>query len=131
MKNKKIFVDLSATLIHHGHIRLLKKASRYGKIIVGLSTDQEVKKHKGYYPELNFNQRKEILSSIKYISKIIPSKWKITDSFLKKNKIDIIIRGDDHEKDKFNIKTIIYPRTLGVSSNLIRLKAARIFLKKR
>lgn len=131
MKNKKIFVDLSATLIHHGHIRLLKKASRYGKIIVGLSTDQEVKKYKGYYPELNFNQRKEILSSIKYVSKIIPSKWKITDSFLKKNKIDIIIRGSDHKKDKFNIKTIIYPRTLGVSSDLIRFKASRIFLKKR
>ena len=128
---KKIFVDLSATLIHHGHVRLLKKASRLGTVIVGLSTDKEVKKYKGYYPELNFNQRKEILSSIKYINKIIPSKWKITDSFLKKNRIDIIVRGHDHKKDKFNIKTVIFPRTLGISSNLIRLKASRIFLKKR
>ena len=29
MKNKKILVDMSATLIHHGHIRLLKKAFNY------------------------------------------------------------------------------------------------------
>ena len=26
-------VDMSATLIHHGHIRLLKKASEFGKVV--------------------------------------------------------------------------------------------------
>ena len=49
MKNNKVFVDLSCTLIHHGHIRLLKKASKFGKVIVGLTTDKEIKKHKGTY----------------------------------------------------------------------------------
>ena len=33
---------MSATLIHHGHIRLLKKASEYGSVIVGLTTDDEI-----------------------------------------------------------------------------------------
>ena len=51
MKNKKklnVMVDLSATLIHHGHIRLLRKAFRkYGKLIIALTTDIEVKKQKG------------------------------------------------------------------------------------
>ena len=124
-------VDLSATLIHHGHIRLLRKAFRkYGKLIIALTTDIEVKKQKGYLPELNYNSRKEILSSIIYVKKIIPSKWKITDSFLKKNHIDIIIRGTDHKKDKFLIKQIILPRTKKISSSLIRKKAARIHNKK-
>ena len=70
---KKILVDLSATLIHHGHIRLLKKASKYGKVVVALTSDEEVKKYKGYNPELNFNKRKEILESIKYVDKVIKS----------------------------------------------------------
>ena len=39
---KRIMVDMSATIIHHGHIRLLKKASQYGDVIVALTTDQEV-----------------------------------------------------------------------------------------
>ena len=30
---KRIMVDMSATLIHHGHIRLLKKASEFGEVI--------------------------------------------------------------------------------------------------
>jgi|TARA_B110000259_G_C13820696_1_gene324568 glycerol-3-phosphate cytidylyltransferase len=129
MKKKKVLVDLSATLIHHGHIRILKKSQRYGKIIVALSTDKEIKKYKGYFPELNFKQRKEIVSSIKYVEKVIPSKWIITNKFLKKNKIDIIIRGGDHKKEKFHIKSIIFPRTKGISSKLIRKKAAKIFSK--
>ncbi len=130
MKKKRVLVDLSATIIHHGHIRLLKKSKKYGTIIVGLSTDKEVKKYKGYYPELNFKYRKEIVSSIKYVDKVIPSKWKITNSFLKKNKIDIIIRGHDHKKDKFQIKSIIFPRTKGISSKLLRKKSAMIYKKK-
>ena len=52
-KAKKVFVDLSATILHHGHIRLLKKAKKFGKVFVGLSLDKEVKKYKGYVPELS------------------------------------------------------------------------------
>ena len=53
--NKRILVDMSATLIHHGHIRLLKKASNYGDVIVALTTDDEIYNKKGYFPELNLN----------------------------------------------------------------------------
>tara|TARA_B100000700_G_C14343440_1_gene533776 strand:+ start:71 stop:484 length:414 start_codon:yes stop_codon:yes gene_type:complete len=125
-KIKRVFVDLSATLIHHGHIRLLKKSSKFGKVIVGLSTDKEIRRFKGYYPELNYNQRKEIISSIKYVDQVIPSKWLISNSFLKNNKIDVIVRGHDHKKDIFSIKTIIFPRTKGISSRIIRVKASKI-----
>lgn len=30
-KRPRVMVDMSATLIHHGHIRLLKKAQRLAK----------------------------------------------------------------------------------------------------
>tara|TARA_B100001248_G_scaffold72302_1_gene51214 strand:- start:5709 stop:6122 length:414 start_codon:yes stop_codon:yes gene_type:complete len=129
-KIKKVFVDLSATLIHHGHIRLLKKSSKFGKVIVGLSTDKEIKKFKGFYPELNFKQRKEIISSIKYVDQVIPSNWLISNSFLIRNKINVIVRGHDHRKDKFSIKTIIFPRTKGISSKKIRVKASKILKSK-
>ena len=61
-------VDMSCTLLHHGHIRLLKKAANLGKVIVALTTDDEILRKKGYTPELNFEQRKEILLAIKYVS---------------------------------------------------------------
>ncbi len=63
-------MDLSATLIHYGHIRLLKKANEIGDVVVALTTDEEVKRTKGYMPELNFEERKEIPESIRYVSRV-------------------------------------------------------------
>ena len=75
-------VDMSATIIHHGHIRLLKKAFEYGDIIVGLTTDEEILKAKGYTPELDYESRKEILESIKYVNQVVPTNWKIDNQTL-------------------------------------------------
>ena len=50
-------VDMSATLIHHGHVRLLKKASELGQVTVGLLTDKAVAKYKRV-PFFTFEQRK-------------------------------------------------------------------------
>ena len=117
---KNILVDLSATIIHHGHIRLLKKASKLGRVIVALTSDVQIKKHKGYKPELNFLQRKEILKELRCVDEVIPSKWLISQSFLDKNKIDIIISGADYISRKFKTKSINFPRTKGISSSKIR-----------
>ena len=95
-----------ATLIHHGHIRLIKNAKKYGDVIIGLTTDKQIRKFKGYYPELSFKFRKEILQSIIYVEQVIPSKWKIKDKFLKKNNIDVIVRGSDYKKEKFSSQFI-------------------------
>ncbi len=123
MKNiKNVLVDMSATIIHHGHIRILKKAKKYGKVIVALTSDSELKKIKKLKPLLNFNQRKEILKAIKYVDKVVISKWKISNQFLKKNKIDLIIRGHDHKNDEFDVKKKIFKRTRNISSSLIRKK---------
>ena len=78
---KKILVDMSATIIHHGHIRLLKKASNRGKVIVALTKDNEIKKFKNISPEISFKFRKEILMSIKYVDKVVGSPFFITQVF--------------------------------------------------
>ena len=69
-RKKRVLLDMSCSLIHHGHIRLIKKAARYGDLIISLTTDKDLKKFKKIYPELNFSQRKEILLSIKYVKKL-------------------------------------------------------------
>ncbi len=126
---KKILVDLSATIIHHGHIRLLKKASKLGRVIVALTSDIQIKKYKGYKPELNFSQRKEILESIKYVDKVIKSNWMIDNRFLKKYKIDYIVHGSDNSNKVDRKKMIIFKRTKGISSSLIRKKSIKIINK--
>ena len=121
---------MSATLIHHGHIRLIKRAQKYGELIIGLTTDKQIKKFKGYFPELNYKFRREILSEIKGVKVIVPTNWLITQKFLDKHKIDILISGGDYKNRKFKTKTINFNRTSSVSSTMLRKKSAKILKNK-
>ena len=119
-------VDMSATIIHHGHIRLLKKAFEYGDIIVGLTTDEEILKAKGYNPELDYESRKEILESIKYVNQVVPTNWKIDNQTLEEYNIDFLIHGDDNSNEISKEKLMIFPRTEGICSSDIRKKSFNI-----
>ena len=127
-KNRKInrdLVDMSCTLIHHGHIRLIKKARKYGKVFIALTSDKEIKNKKKIFPELNYSNRKEIISSIKYVSGIIKSKFIITNDFLRKNRFDLLIHGSDNRSliEKEYIKT--FKRTKNISSSILRKRAVK------
>ena len=127
---KNILLDMSATLLHHGHVRLIKKASKFGNVIIALTKDKEIKKHKGYLPEIKFRFRKEILQSIKYVSKVIPCNFFISNDFLKKHKIDYLIHGSDNLNSLPKEKIKLFNRTKNISSTIIR-KRACINLKKK
>ena len=127
---KIILVDMSATLIHHGHIRLLKKANNLGLVTVALTTDEEILKYKGYLPELSFQERKEILESIKYIDKVIPSPWKLDLDFFKNSGADILIHGDDNKNDIPEKYLKIFKRTEGISSSIIRERVMKAIVQK-
>ena len=66
-----VFIPMAVDLLHHGHIRILNKASKYGTLVVGLITDKGLKTYKGK-PVLNYKQRKEIISQIKVVDYVIP-----------------------------------------------------------
>ncbi|MAV05556.1 MAG: cytidyltransferase [Candidatus Pelagibacter sp.] len=121
-RKKRIMVDLTCSILHHGHIRLLKKASKIGRVVVALTSDDDIKKVKKFTSPLNFSQRKEILLSIKYVYQVVKSKWSITDSFLKKHNIDFLVHGNDN-RNKISTKYLkIFSRTKKISSTLIRSK---------
>lgn len=130
MKKKRVMVDMSVTLIHHGHIRILKKASKIGEVYVGLTTDKDLKKYKGYLPELNYSERKEVIESIKYVKKVVKVNFHVSEKDITKHNIDYLIHGNDLKTKSNSFKTIILKRTKGVSSSLIRKKASKIFNKK-
>jgi len=123
---KKILVDMSATLIHHGHIRLLKKAHNFGEVIVALTRDSEIKKYKGYNPEIKYKHRKEILESIKYVNKVIPCNFFINEKFLKKNNISYLVHGSDNKNEVKESKLIIFKRTKNISSSILRSRVLKI-----
>ena len=70
-KVSKVYVGMSADIIHEGHINILKIASGYGEVTVGLLTDSAISSYKKI-PYLNYKRRKTIVQNIKYVKKVVP-----------------------------------------------------------
>lgn len=120
---ERAMVDMSATIVHHGHIRLLAFASSISKhVVVALTTDEEVLMRKGYLPELSFDERAEILGSIKFVDEVVPSPWLIGDDFISLHRIDVLVHGDDNQNQVSTCEIRVVPRTPGVSSSALREK---------
>ena len=114
----RIMVDMSATLIHHGHVRLLHKAAQFGDVVVALTSDEEVKKKKGYTPELTFDERREILMAMRDVKEVVSCPWLITNEFLENHRCDFLVPDNSNQIPPEKLK--IFPRTEGISSSLLR-----------
>ena len=91
---KKIYVGMSADLVHPGHMNILKEAAKLGEVTVGLLTDEAIAGYKRL-PYMTFDQRKEVIENIKGVNQVIPQTTLDYRPNLKKLKPDIVVHGDD------------------------------------
>lgn len=92
----RVYIDMVADLFHVGHLNLIKQAKELGnKLIVGIHSDEDVISYKRK-PVIPYYQRIEIIRCIKYVDEVIENApLNITEDFLSKNNIDIVVHGDD------------------------------------
>ena len=112
-------------LLHYGHIELLRRAKQYGDyLIVALSTDEfnKLKNKKSYY---NYEQRKMMLESIRYVDLVIPeNNWEQKVDDVRNFKVDTFLMGHDWEGEfdflKDECEVIYLKRTEGISTTQIK-----------
>jgi glycerol-3-phosphate cytidylyltransferase len=97
-----------------------------GTVIVALTTNEEVRAMKGYDPELDYEARKEILESIRYVDEVVPCKWTLDDAFLDEHRVDLLVHGSDNRNPVSPERLVILPRTPGISSTLLRARALEV-----
>lgn len=95
-KSKIVITYGTFDLLHLGHINLLRRARELGNyLIVGLSSN-EFNMLKGKSSFFDFESRKMILESIRYVDKVIvESCWEQKIKDVKKYGVDIFVIGDD------------------------------------
>lgn len=98
-----VYLDGIFDLFHRGHIESIKQAKFLEKdvyLIIGLISDEDARKYKRS-PIISFDDRLEIIKSIKYVDKVIEkAPLFINKKFLVDNNIDIVVHGFYDEKDK-------------------------------
>ncbi|MDB5209795.1 MAG: putative methylisocitrate lyase [Sediminibacterium sp.] len=154
-KDKKVYVGMSADIIHPGHLNILKTARDLGDVIVGLLTDEAIASYKRV-PFMTYDQRKDIIENIKGVIKVVPQTTLDYVANLEMIRPDYVVHGDDWREGvqqktrsrvieallKWNGELIEVPYTDGVSSTAlqaaikevgttpgIRLKSLRRMLK--
>lgn len=91
---KKVYLGVTADIIHPGIINIITEGAKLGELTVGLLTDSAIASHKRL-PYLDYEQRKQVVENIKGVSEVVPQEdWSYVPN-LKKYKPDIIIHGDD------------------------------------
>ena len=140
MKNiKNVYVGLSADILHEGHINILKTASQYGNVIVGLLTDEAIASYKSI-PFLNFKQRRVVLENLRYVKKVIPQKTLDYVDNLNFIRPDYVVHGDDWKSGvqkitrdnvvkalkKWSGKLIEPKYTKNISSTIIKNKISEV-----
>lgn len=91
---KKVYVAMSADLIHPGHLNIIKQASKYGEVYVGILTDHAIASYKRL-PYLNYEQRAEIVRALKGVHAVIPQETLDYRPNLLKLRPDYVVHGDD------------------------------------
>jgi phosphoenolpyruvate phosphomutase len=93
-QTKTVYISMSTDIIHPGHIKLLERASKLGKITVGVLTDEAIASYKRY-PLLSLEKRKTIISNLKYVDNVIEQNTVDYEDNLRKLKPDYVVHGDD------------------------------------
>lgn len=108
-------------LFHIGHLNMLKRLKDKGdRLIVGVSTD-EFNALKGKRPIVPFEQRIEIVRSIRYVDEAIPeSTWEQKRNDISKYGVDVFGIGEDW-KGRFDdledqVEVVYLSRTSGIST---------------
>ena len=96
MKKKIVYVAGCFDLFHKGHVNLLKEASKYGNVIIGLLTDDAVKSFKRQ-PINTYEERFAVLNSVKYVKSITPQNTLDYEDNLIELKPDYVVHGNDWE----------------------------------
>ena len=98
---KIVFTNGCFDIIHVGHVRYLTTAKSFGDVlIVGLNTDESVRKLKGESrPINNQNDRAEVLLGLKAVDYVIFFGEQTAENIIAEVKPDIYVKGGDYTLD--------------------------------
>ena len=92
--NRTVYMSFSADIIHSGHISIIRKAARLGKLTIGVLTDEVVAGYKRF-PLLPYEERKIMFENIMGVCRVVEQDTLSYKANLEKYRPDYVVHGDD------------------------------------
>ena len=94
VNNRTVYMCCSTDYIHSGHIAIINKACRLGRLTIGVLSDEAVASYKRY-PLLPFEERKSLFENIAGVERVVEQKALSYADNLRQLKPDYVVHGDD------------------------------------
>lgn len=94
IESRTVYMCFSTDIIHGGHITIIKKAAKLGKLIVGILSDEAVMSYKRL-PLVPASERKVMFENLSGVYKVVDQNKLSYKENLEKYHPDIVVHGDD------------------------------------
>ena len=94
INERTVYMCFSAEYIHSGHVAIINKARRLGRLIIGILSDEAVASYKRY-PLIPYEERKALFSNMAGVEKVVEQKSLSYRENLEALKPDYVVHGDD------------------------------------
>lgn len=98
---KIVFTNGCFDILHAGHVRYLQRARCFGDcLIIGLNSDQSVRKLKGEDRPINGEQdRAEVLGALRAVDYVVLFSDTTAECLIKEVRPDVYVKGGDYTLD--------------------------------
>lgn len=97
VNERTVYMCFSTEYIHSGHVAILHKARRLGRLIVGVLSDEAVASYKRY-PLIPFEERKALFENLAGVERVVEQKTLSYKDNLEALKPDYVVHGDDWQE---------------------------------
>ncbi len=94
IESRIVYMCFASDIIHGGHIAIIKKAQRLGKLIIGVLSDEAVASYKRL-PLVPESERRIMFENIAGVYRVVEQKTLSYKENLEKLHPDIVVHGDD------------------------------------
>ena len=94
IENRTVYMCFSTDIIHGGHIAIIKKAQKLGKVIIGVLSDEAVMSYKRF-PLVPASERKVMFENLSGVYSVVDQNTLSYKANLEKYHPDIVVHGDD------------------------------------
>ena len=94
INQRLVYMCFSTEYIHSGHVAILHKARRLGRLIVGVLSDEAVASYKRY-PLIPYEERKALFENLAGVERVVEQKSLSYKENLEALKPDYVVHGDD------------------------------------
>ena len=94
VNERTVYMSFSTEYIHSGHIAIINKARRLGRLIVGVLSDEAVSSFKRF-PLIPYEERKALIENIAGVERVVEQKTLSYATNLRALKPDYVVHGND------------------------------------